>query len=58
MSSSSDASSRQHGTINSVSASETTVTDVAARRGLFRRVADVVRYRELLGNLIRKELKV
>ncbi len=58
MSSSSDAFSRPHGTIISVPASETTMIDVAASRGLFRRVADVVRYRELLGNLIRKELKV
>ena len=34
------------------------LVDVAARPGPFRRIADIWTYRELLGNLVRKELKV
>jgi ABC-2 type transport system permease protein len=37
---------------------QSALVDVAARPGPFRRIADIWTYRELLGNLVRKELKV
>jgi ABC-2 type transport system permease protein len=41
-----------------IAAPSPAITDVAPRPGALRRARDVWRYRELLGNLVRKELKV